>query len=330
MDLTMDFRRLGNSELLVSRVCLGAMSFGDPKRRPWTLDEGDSRSIVRVAVDAGINFFDTANSYMAGESERILGGALADLGSRDNFVIASKVGLLAGPTPEDRGLSRRHITSQVEGSLRRLRTDYLDLYQIHRWDYHTPIEETLSALDDLVQAGKVRYIGASSMFAWQFAKAQCLARHLGLATFVSMQAQYNLAYREEEREMIPLCHSEGIGLIPWSPLARGFLSGTRKREGFGDTMRARTDDLEQKRYHGPVDFAILDRVCGVAARRNVTPAQVALAWLIGKPIVTAPIVGATRPEHILEAVQAAQLSLTHEETRELEEPYQPRAINDHE
>jgi aryl-alcohol dehydrogenase (NADP+) len=329
MDVTMDFRRLGNSELLVSRICLGAMSFGDPKRRAWTLDEADSRSIVRVAVDAGINFFDTANSYMMGESERILGGALADLGSRDNFVIASKVGLPVGPAPEDRGLSRRHIATQVEGSLRRLRTDYLDLYQIHRWDYQTPIEETLTALDDLVQAGKVRYIGASSMFAWQLARAQCLASHLGLATFVSMQAQYNLAYREEEREMIPLCQSEDIGLIPWSPLARGFLSGTRKREGFGDTIRARTDDLEHKRYHGPVDFAILDRVCGVAARINVTPAQVALAWLMGKPIVAAPIVGATRPEHILEAVKAAQLSLTSEEVLELEEPYQPRAINDH-
>lgn len=313
----------------MSRVCLGAMSFGDPKRRAWTLDETDSRRILGVAIDAGINFFDTANSYMLGESERILGAALTEIGSRDKFIVASKVGLPVGPGPQERGLSRRHIVSQVEGSLRRLRTDYLDLYQIHRWDYETPIEETLGALDDLVRAGKVRYIGASSMFAWQFAKAQVLARHLGFATFVSMQAQYNLAYREEEREMIPFCQSEGISLIPWSPLARGFLSGSRKREGFGNTIRAKTDNLEHKRYHGSLDFAILDRTSAIAMQRGITPAQVALAWLLGKSIVTAPIIGATRAEHVLEAAAATQLSLSDEEVQQLEEPYRPRAINDH-
>lgn len=325
----MDYRRLGNSDLVVSKICLGALSFGDPARRPWTLSEADSRPLIVSALERGINFFDTANTYMFGESERILGNALHDFARRNDVVIATKVGLPVGPGPADRGLSRAHITEQVEGSLRRLRTDYIDLYQIHRWDPGTPIEETIQTLNDLVQAGKVRYLGASSMAAWQFAKAQLIAAHSGASTFIAMQAQYNLAYREEEREMIPLCLSERIGLIPWSPLARGFLSGTRSREGFGSTVRARTDDLEHKRYHGDGDFAILDRLVAIAAARGVPPAQIALAWVLSKPVVTAPIVGMTRIEHLEQAVGAIRIVLAPEEVAALEAPYRPRPINDH-
>jgi aryl-alcohol dehydrogenase (NADP+) len=326
----MEYRRLGSSDLMVSRICLGALSFGDPARRPWTLTEADSRPLVRAALDDGINFFDTANAYMSGESERILGAALADYARRSDVVIATKVGWPVGPGPQDRGLSRAHIFREIDDSLRRLRTDYIDLYQIHRWDPLTPIEETIGTLDELVREGKVRYLGASSMAAWQFAKAQCLARHCRRSPFVSMQAQYNLAYREEEREMIPFCLSEGIGFVPWSPLARGFLSGTRSRENGPATTRGHTDDLEHSRYHRDVDFAILDRVNAIARRLGASPAQVALAWLLGKPVVTAPIVGVTRMHHLKEAVAALSVSLDADQVAALEAPYQPREINDHE
>ncbi len=326
----MEYRRLGSSDLMVSRVCLGALSFGDPARRAWTLTEADSRPLVRAALDLGVNFFDTANAYMSGESERILGAALADYATRSDVIIATKVGWPVGKGPQDRGLSRAHIIREIDGSLRRLRTNYIDLYQIHRWDPLTPIEETIETLDELVRKGKVRYLGASSMAAWQFAKAHYHARHNGLSPFVSMQAQYNLVYREEEREMIPFCLSEGIGFIPWSPLARGFLSGTRSRENGPTTTRGGTDDLERSRYHRDVDFAILDRVKAVAQQLNVSPAQVAIAWLLGKSVVTAPIVGVTRPHHLHEAVSALSFSLEPEQVATLEAPYQPRAINDHE
>jgi aryl-alcohol dehydrogenase-like predicted oxidoreductase len=325
----MDYRQLGNSDLLVSRLCLGTLSFGDPRKRAWTLDEAASRKIIRSALDKGINFFDTANSYMLGESERILGAAIQDFTARHEVVIASKVGLPVGDTPGQRGLSRRHIMSQVDESLRRLRTDYIDLYQLHRWDYTTPIEETLDALASLVQAGKVRHLGASSMFAWQFAKLQFHLRRHDTSTFVSMQAQYNLAYREEEREMIPFCESEAIALIPWSPLARGFLTGTRTREGFGTTIRSKSDELEHKRYHGDVDFDVLDRVVSVANTRRISPAQIALAWVLSKPIVVSPIIGVTRPGQLEQAIEALSVTLSAEEVHSLESPYRPRTINDH-
>src|SRR5437764_1998456 len=264
----------------VSRICLGCMSYGGPTERwPWALDEAQSRPFIKRALELGINFFDTANVYSDGRSEEIVGKALRDFASRDEVVLATKVYFEMGPGPNDRGLSRKHILSAIDASLRRLGTDYVDLYQIHRWDYDTPIEETVEALHDVVKSGKARYVGASSMHAWQFAKALHVAERHGWTRFVSMQNHYNLIYREEEREMIPLCVDEGIGMIPWSPLARGFLAGNRTREGWGETLRAKTDDYGQRLYYQDSDFDVVERVVEVARRKNVQPIQVALAWL---------------------------------------------------
>lgn len=326
----MDTVNLGDTGLKVSRICLGMMSYGSSQWRDWVLDEEDSRPFIRRALELGINFFDTADMYSAGVSEEVTGRALRDFASREEVVIASKVYF---PTNDDdpnaRGLSRKHIMHAVDNSLQRLGTDYIDLYQIHRWDYTTPIEETLEALHDVVKAGKVRYIGASSMYAWQFAKALHLQEANGWTRFVSMQNLYNLLYREEEREMIPLCEDEGVGLIPWSPLARGFLAGTRTRENWGETARAKSDTMAQEQYYGDLDFDIVDRVRALAEQRAVSPAQVALAWLLHKPAVDAPIIGATKMQHLEEAVEATEIALSKEEISALEDLYRPRAVMGH-
>ena len=323
----MDYVNLGDSGLKVSRVCLGMMSYGRPQWRDWVLDEADSRPFILRALELGINFFDTADLYSRGVSEEVTGRALRDFARRDAVVIATK---LFFPTNEEdpnaRGLSRKHIMDAIDGSLRRLDTDYVDLYQIHRWDYTTPIEETLEALHDVVKAGKARYIGASSMHAWQFAKALHLQDMNGWTRFVSMQNLYNLLYREEEREMIPLCVDEGVGLIPWSPLARGFLAGTRSREDWGETRRARSDSMAQEQYYEDLDFAIVERATELAQRRGVSPAQIALAWLLHQPPVSAPIVGATKMQHLEEAVAATGIALDGDEIALLEELYRPRAV----
>lgn len=326
----MDTVNLGDTGLKVSRICLGMMSYGSSQWRDWVLDEEDSRPFIRRALELGINFFDTADMYSAGVSEEVTGRALRDFASREEVVIASKVYF---PTNDDdpnaRGLSRKHIMHAVDNSLQRLGTDYIDLYQIHRWDYTTPIDETLEALHDVVKAGKVRYIGASSMYAWQFAKALHLQEANGWTRFVSMQNLYNLLYREEEREMIPLCEDEGVGLIPWSPLARGFLAGTRTRENWGETARAKSDTMAQEQYYGDLDFDIVDRVKALAEQRGVSPAQVALAWLLHKPAVDAPIIGATKMQHLEEAVEATEIALSKEEISALEDLYRPRAVMGH-
>ena len=326
----MEYVRLGSTGLKVSRLCLGAMTYGSKRWREWVLEEEESRPFLRRAIELGINFFDTADMYSNGVSEEILGRALQDFGGpRERMVIATKVYQAMSDDPNDRGLSRKHIHHSIDNSLRRLRTDYVDLYQIHRFDYHTPIEETVEALDDVVRAGKALYAGASSMFAWQFSKMLHTADQLGAARFVSMQNHYNLVYREEEREMIPLCREEGIGVIPWSPLARGFLMGNRRAEDFGETVRAKTDDFAQKLYYQPDDFAVVDRVTAVAQRRGVSNAQVALAWLLARPGVTAPIVGASKMQHLEDAVAALSLKLEPAEMHELEEPYRPHRVLGH-
>ncbi|HET9227464.1 MAG TPA: aldo/keto reductase [Thermoanaerobaculia bacterium] len=326
----MEYANLGRTGLKVSRICLGCMSYGTPEWRAWVLGEEDSRPFIRRALEMGINFFDTANMYSRGVSEEILGKALKDFGPRrEDVVIATKVFFPMGDGPNDRGLSRKHILESIDASLRRLRMDYVDLYQIHRWDPETPIEETLSALNDLVRAGKVRYLGASSMYAWQFAKALYLADLHGWARFSSMQNHYNLVYREEEREMLPLCRAEGIGVIPWSPLARGFLSGKRRR-GEEDTRRGKVDGFAHDLYYQPEDYEVVDRVVALADRKGVKPAQVALAWLLQQPGVTAPIVGATRMEHLEDAVGALEVRLDEEERKSLEEPYRPHRVLGHE
>jgi aryl-alcohol dehydrogenase (NADP+) len=329
MEAMVKYVRLGRSGLEVSRICLGTMSFGIPELRAWVLDEADSRAIIRHSIDQGINFFDTADTYSRGASEEIVGRAIREFCKREDVVIATKLGLPIGDGPNQKGLSRKHIMTSIDASLRRLGTDYVDLYQIHRWDYNTPLEETLEALDDVVRAGKVRYLGASSMFAWQFTMILCNTKSRGLARFVSMQAQYNLAYREEEREMIPLCLAEGIGVIPWSPLARGFLSGTRSRADRGSTVRAKTDELEHRRYHRDADFRVLADVLGIAQQRHVAPAQVALAWVLSKPAVTAPIIGVTRIDQLQEAIKALDVSLSEAEISQIEASYESREINDH-
>jgi len=326
----MEFVSLGRSGLKVSRICLGTMSYGSPEWRSWVLPEDASRPFYRRAIELGINFFDTADMYSRGVSEEVAGRALKDLSRREHVVIATKAFYPMGEGPNERGLSRKHLFHAIDASLRRLGTDYVDLYQIHRLDATTPIEETLEALHDLVKSGKVRYLGASSMFAWQFARALALADRGGWTRFVSMQNHYNLVYREEEREMLPLCREEGIGVIPWSPLARGFLAGNRTADKGGETTRSRTDDFAHQMYYAPSDFRIVERVQEVAARRGVTPAQVALAWLIRKPGVTAPIVGATRLEQLEQAVAALDLVLTPEECASLEEPYEPHRVLGHE
>ena len=325
----MEYVRLGKTGLKVSRICLGMMTYGDPALRPWSLEQDAAEPFVRQAVEAGINFFDTANVYSRGRSEEITGALLTKYARREEVVIATKVHGEMGPGPNDRGLSRKHIFDQVDASLKRLTTDYIDLYQIHRWDYNTPIEETMEALHDLVKSGRVRSIGASSMFAWQFAKAQYTADLHGWTRFVSMQNHYNLLYREEEREMNPQCAEMGVGLLPWSPLARGILAGNRTREGNKLTSRAQTDAFADNLYTHPSDFDIVDRVGEVARGRGVSPAQVALAWLLHKRGVTSPIVGASKPGHLEDAIHSVELKLSDEEIRRLEELYQPHSIAGH-
>jgi 1-deoxyxylulose-5-phosphate synthase len=324
----MEYRRLGKTGLKVSRICLGCMSYGVPGRgaHAWTIDEGQSRPFFQRALELGIDFFDTSNSYSDGTSEEILGRAMRDLARRDEVVIATKVFHRASPGPNGRGLSRKAIFAEIDASLRRLRMEYVDLYQTHRWDYETPIEETLEALHDVVKAGKARYIGASSMYAWQFAQALYLADRHGWTRFVSMQGHYNLLYREEEREMIPLCADQGIGVIPWSPLARGRLA--RPWDEWGSTDRAGTDEFGKTLYARtePADRAVVDRLGEVADARGLPRAQVALAWMLAKPAVTSPIIGATKPHHLEDAVAALSIKLTPQEIARLEEPYVPHPV----
>jgi 1-deoxyxylulose-5-phosphate synthase len=325
-----EYVRLGSAGLKVSQICLGMMSYGSQAERAWHLDEAAAEPIVKAAIDGGVTFFDTADTYSNGVTEEITGRLLARLfDRREDYVLATKVYFPMGTGPNDRGLSRKHVLSAIDASLRRLGTDYVDLYQIHRWDYQTPIEETMEALHEVVRAGKARYIGASSMFAWQFAKAQNLAERHGGTRFASMQNHYNLIYREEEREMIPLCADQGVAVLPYSPLARGVLTGNRGRQGERRTTRAGDDPLSDERYNSPSDFDVVDRLTEVAAARGAPPAQVALAWLLSRPVVTAPIVGATRLGHISDALAAAQLILTDEEVRRLEEPYLPHPVLGH-
>ncbi|WP_438009369.1 aldo/keto reductase [Sorangium sp. So ce321] len=326
----MEYTNLGSTGLKVSRICLGAMTFGSPRWRDWVLDEAASRPLIKRALDLGINFFDTADVYSLGESEAVLGRALKEIGpSRDRLVIATKVNSPMGDDPNQRGLSRKHIRHSIDDSLRRLGTDYVDLYQIHRFDPNTPIEETLDALNEVVKAGKALYLGASSMYAWQFAKMLHTSDRLGLSRFVAMQNHYNLVYREEEREVIPLCRSEGIGVIPWSPLARGFLVGNRSKDGKGETARSKSDEFAQRLYFQDSDFAVVEKVTEIAAKRGVPNAQVALAWLLQQPGVTAPIVGATKLSHINDAARAVELKLDAEELRALAEPYRPHPVLGH-
>jgi len=322
----MEYVRLGASGLKVSRICLGTMTYGTTKWRKWVLEETESRPFIQRAIELGITFFDTADVYSFGVSEEVLGRALKEYTTRDQVVIATKVYWAMGKGPNDRGLSRKHIMDAVDASLRRLGTDYIDLYQIHRLDSETPIEETLSALHDVVKAGKVRYLGASTMASWQFAKMLYVADRHGWTRFVSMQNHYNLIYREEEREMIPLCVEEGIGVIPWSPLARGFLAGNRRPQDFGDTSRAKTDDFAHEMYFTPVDFTIAERVVEVATRLGAKPTQVALAWMLSKAPVSAPIVGASKLSHLDDAVGALDLKLSAGDVSYLEELYQPRPV----
>ena len=326
----MEYVNLGSTGLKVSRICLGTMTYGSKRWREWVLEEEEGRPFIRRALELGINFFDTADMYSVGVSEEILGRALKDFGpSRDRVVIATKLFNPMGDDPNQRGLSRKHIRHAIDDSLRRLGTDYVDLYQIHRFDYGTPIEETLEALDEVVKAGKALYLGASSMFAWQFAQMLYTADALGLARFVTMQNHYNLVYREEEREMIPLCLEEGIGVIPWSPLARGFLAGNRRKEDFGETLRSKTDEYAQGLYYQPSDFAVVERVGEIARRRGVPNAQVALAWILQQPGVTAPIVGASKMSHLEDAVAALSVKLDEAELKALAEPYAPHRVLGH-
>jgi 1-deoxyxylulose-5-phosphate synthase len=320
----MEYVNLGRTGLRVSRVCLGMMSYGKHESRPWSLDEADAEPIVRRAVEGGITFFDTADVYNGGQSEVVTGHLLPKLfGMREEYVVATKVCMPTMPGENGRGLSRKHVMASIDASLDRLGLDYVDLYQIHRWDPLTPIEETMEALHDVVRAGKARYIGASSMYAWQFAKAQGVAP----TRFVSMQNHYNLIYREEEREMIPLCLDQGVAVIPWSPLARGLLAGTRTSEGERLTTRAKTDAFGDSLYTPDVDFTVIDRAAELAAERGVPTAQVALAWLLHKAGVTAPIVGATKVAHLDDALAAERLSLSDDEIARLEEPYVPHGVS---
>jgi aryl-alcohol dehydrogenase-like predicted oxidoreductase len=330
MMIRMEYTNLGKSGLKVSRLCLGMMSYGNPKWRPWVLDEETGRPFVKRALELGINFFDTADMYSLGVSEEVTGRALKDFARREEVVIASKVFYPIGDKPNQRGLSRKHILEACDASLRRLGTDYIDLYQIHRWDYSTPIEETLEALDDLVRSGKVLYVGASSMFAYQFASALYLADLHGWSRFVSMQNHYNLIYREEEREMMPLCRDEGIGIIPWSPLARGFLAGNRSHDKSGETTRAQTDAYAQNMYYAEDDFKVVDALSKVAQSRGVNNAQVALAWVLSKPGITSPIIGATKMPHLEDAVAALEIKLNEGEIAELESAYVPHPVLGHE
>jgi len=326
----MEYVKLGPTGTKVSRICLGTMTYGSKSWREWVLELKESLPFIQRALDLGINFFDTADMYSFGASEEVLGKCLKDIGTpRDRLVIATKVFNPMGDDPNQQGLSRKHIMHAIDDSLRRLGTDYVDLYQIHRFDYHTPIEETIEALHDVVKAGKALYLGASSMYAWQFARMLYKADEMGLTRFVTMQNHYNLIYREEEREMNPLCREEGIGLLPWSPLARGFLAGNRRAEDFGETVRAKTDDYAQKLYYQPSDFTVVERVTEVAAKRGVSNSQVALAWVLQQPGITSPIIGASKMQHLEEAVAALSLRLEEHELKALAEPYQPHRILGH-
>jgi len=325
----LQYVNLGGTGLRVSRVCLGMMSFGDGSDRPWVLDEEGAEPIVRAAIEGGITFFDTADAYSQGASEVATGRLLPKFLSRDEVVVATKVFMPMTPGENGGGLSRKHILAGIDASLARLDMEYVDLYQIHRWDPRTPIDETMEALHDVVRAGKARYIGASSMFAWQFAKAQHVADLNHWTRFVSMQPHYNLIYREEEREMIPQCIDQGVGIIPWSPLARGVLAGNRTRSGDHKTTRSDTDAFTDYLYSQPTDFDVVERVAAVAAERQVPPAQIALAWLLQCPGVTAPIIGATKAQHVVDALAAEQLELSAEEISRLEEPYVPHPVLGH-
>lgn len=325
----MRYTNLGGTGLKVSRICLGMMSYGSPNWAGWALSEDEARAHVRKAVELGINFFDTADGYSAGASEEITGRLIKETGiPRDDTVIATKVYFPTGERPNQRGLSKKHIHHAIDNSLKRLGVDYIDLYQIHRLDPYTPIEETLDALDSVVKAGKALYLGASSMFAWQFMKLMALQRHNHWTRFRTMQNHYNLIYREEEREMIPLCQSEGVGVIPWSPLARGFLAGNRKREGGGDTKRSTSDPVAQIMYRSD-DFDVVDAVSAVAQRRGAPNAQIALAWMLNRPGITAPIIGATKLHHIEDAAAAVDLKLDADEMKALEAPYKPHPVLGH-
>ena len=331
----MKFTNLGKTGITVSRLCLGCMSYGGGEMpawaqgtRGWHVNKEDAREHFAMALDAGINFFDTADVYSAGLSEEITGFYLNEMASRDDIILATKVHGVMGAGPNRRGLSRKHILEACDNSLRRLRMDYIDLYQIHRWDPKTPIEETLDALDSLVRAGKVRYLGASSMAAWQLSKALYTAKENRWHRFVAMQNHYNLVYREDEREMIPLCMDQGLAVIPWSPLARGFLTGTRKRDG-GSTARSQNDGFAKEMYYSDDDFAVVDAVADVANRRGVSPAQVACAWVLQAPGVTSPIIGATKPQHLKELIAAVDLTLADEDVAALEKPYRPHGILGH-
>jgi 1-deoxyxylulose-5-phosphate synthase len=325
----MQYVNLGNTGLKVSRICLGMMTYGSPQWREWVLDEEASRPLIQQAVEAGINFFDTANMYSMGVSEEITGRALRDFARRDEVVVATKVFFPTGDKPNQGGLSRKHIFDSIDASLKRLGMDYVDLYQIHRFDTTTPIEETMEALHDVVKAGKVRYLGASSMWTWQFAQMQYTAEKHGWTKFISMQNHYNLIYREEEREMNPYCRATGVGIIPWSPLARGFLAGNRTRDKGGDTVRSKSDPLAHNYYYANTDFTIVERVIELANQFGARPAQVALAWMLHKPGITSPIIGASKPQHLEDTTAALNIQLTSDQIASLEAPYQPKAILGH-
>jgi aryl-alcohol dehydrogenase (NADP+) len=325
----MEYVNLGNTGLKVSRLCFGTMTYGTSKWRDWIIDEDDARPFYQRALELGINFIDTADMYSLGVGEEVTGRALKDFAKREEIVLATKVFGKMGEDPNSGGLSRKHIMDAIDASLRRLQTDYVDLYLIHRYDPATPIEETLEALDDVVRAGKVRYLGASSMYAWQFCQALYLSDLNGWSRFVAMQNHYNLIYREEEREMMPLCESEGIGVTPWSPMARGFLAGNRHRQGGGDTSRAKADDIAQDLYYADSDFQVADRVDEVARKRGVSSSQIALAWLLHKPGVTSPIIGASKMAHLDEAVAALEIELGEDEMTSLEESYVPHRVLGH-
>jgi aryl-alcohol dehydrogenase-like predicted oxidoreductase len=322
----MEYTNLGKTGLKVSRICLGCMSFGSPRSRKWMLNEEQSRPIIKKAVEEGINFFDTANMYAEGKSEEITGRALNDFAKREEIVLATKLFFPMRKDVNSKGLSRKQVFTEIDNSLKRLNTDYIDLYQIHRWDYSTPIEETLEALHDLVKSGKVRYIGASSMFAWQFARSLYLADLFKWTRFVSMQNYYNLLYREEEREMLPLCKEEGIGVIPWSPLARGHLARPWPKQS--DTERAKSDVFGKTLYEKTedADKKVVDVVTKISKKRGISQAQVSLAWLLSKPAVTAPIVGTTKMDHLVDAIGAVSLKLSDEEIKKLEEQYVPHEV----
>jgi aryl-alcohol dehydrogenase (NADP+) len=325
----MEHVNLGKTGLKVSRICLGMMSYGTPEWRDWVLGEAAARPFIKRAIELGINFFDTADMYSLGVSEEVTGKLLQEFASREEIVLATKVYFPIGKGPNGGGLSRKHIMEGIDNSLRRLGTDYVDLYQIHRWDNDTPIEETMEALHDVVKAGKALYIGASSMYAWQFAKAQYTADLHGWTRFSAMQNHMNAVYREEEREMLPLCRDQGVGVIPWSPLARGFLAGNRKRGTSDPTTRAKSDNFAKGMYYEPEDFDVVDAVVAIADEKGFSPAQIALAWLLHKPGVTAPIIGATKMYQLEEAAAAVDISLSDEEIEQIEAPYKPHRILGH-